>query len=58
LVNSPHKTRTALDGPPVARLLAAKGKSAAPAYPDTSTRDKAWATAQAFVTGPSPKLLP
>ncbi len=41
----------------VARLLAGKGISAEPAYPDISTRKKAWAVAKAFVDGAPIKLL-
>lgn len=42
----------------VARLLAAKGISAQPLYPDISTREKAAAVAQSFVEGKAPRLLP
>ena len=42
----------------VARLLAAKGISAQPAYPDISTREQAAAIAQSFVEGKAPRLLP
>ena len=42
----------------IARLLATKGKTAAPSHPDWSTRDKAWAAVQAFVKGQPPKMLP
>ncbi len=41
----------------VARLLAAKGISAEPAYPDISTREKAWGVAKSFVDGKPVKLL-
>jgi nitrite reductase (cytochrome c-552) len=41
-----------------ARIMAAKGISAAPAYPDISTRDKAAAVTAAFVDGQPPALLP
>jgi nitrite reductase (cytochrome c-552) len=41
-----------------ARLLAARGVSRPPAYPDTSSREKAWQVAQAFVRGEPPALLP
>jgi len=40
-----------------ARLLAAKGVTSEPAYPDISTRQKAWAVAQGFVDGQGAKLL-
>jgi nitrite reductase (cytochrome c-552) len=40
-----------------ARLLAQKGISAPPRHPDVSTREKAWAVAQAFVQGSPPDLL-
>jgi nitrite reductase (cytochrome c-552) len=42
----------------VARLLAARGISAEPSYPDVSTREKAWGVSQAFVKGEPPSLLP
>ena len=42
----------------VARLLAAQGISATPEYPDISSREKAWAVAEAFKKGAPPKLLP
>lgn len=41
-----------------ARVLAAKGVSAAPAYPDVSTRKKAADVGKLFVEGKPPKLLP
>jgi formate-dependent nitrite reductase cytochrome c552 subunit len=41
-----------------ARLLAGKGIARAPAYPDISTRQKAWDVAQTFVGGAGTKLLP
>jgi nitrite reductase (cytochrome c-552) len=41
-----------------ARLLAGRGVDRSPAYPDVSTREKAWSVAQAFVEGDGPKLLP
>jgi nitrite reductase (cytochrome c-552) len=41
-----------------ARLLAGKGIAAPPAYPDVSTREKAWDVAQAFIKGQGPNLLP
>lgn len=40
-----------------ARLLAAKGVSQAPRYPDISTREKAAAVNEAFVSGNPPPLL-
>ena len=42
----------------VTRLLASKGISAEPLYPDLSTREKAWDVAKAFVDGQPVKLLP
>ena len=42
----------------VARLLASKGVTAEPKYPDVSTREKAWATAKAFIDRQPPRLLP
>ena len=41
-----------------ARVLAAKGVTDPPKYPDVSTRPKAWAVAQGFIGGKAPKLLP
>ncbi len=41
----------------VARLLAAKGITTEPNYPDVSTRKKAWAVASAFKDGKGPSLL-
>lgn len=41
-----------------ARLLATKGISQPPNYPDVSTREKAFNTAKAFIEGKEPKLLP
>ncbi|OHB67280.1 MAG: hypothetical protein A2Y77_07645 [Planctomycetes bacterium RBG_13_62_9] len=41
-----------------ARLLAKAGIRQAPRYPDVSTREKAWQTAQAFVSGEGITLLP
>ena len=41
-----------------ARLLAKRGVAEPPAYPDVSTREKAWEVAQAFVGGTGTKLLP
>ena len=41
-----------------ARILARKGVTAEPKYPDISTRKKAWDVAQAFIAGKGPKLLP
>jgi nitrite reductase (cytochrome c-552) len=41
----------------VARRLAARGISAEPAYPDTSTREKADAVRKAFESGAPPKLF-
>lgn len=41
-----------------ARLLAKKGISDAPKYPDISTREKAWNIAQTFVNGEGVKLIP
>jgi len=41
-----------------ARILARKGVTAEPKYPDISTREKAWAVAQAFIVGKGPNLLP
>jgi nitrite reductase (cytochrome c-552) len=41
-----------------ARLLARRGVTSAPRYPDVSTRQKAWDTAQSFVSGTGVKLLP
>ena len=41
-----------------ARLLAKKGVTDAPKYPDISTRKKAWDVAEAFKAGSGPKLLP
>jgi len=42
----------------VARLLASKGISAEPNYPDVSTREKAKAVADAFINGDGVPLLP
>lgn len=42
----------------VARLLAKKGVSTTPTYPNLSTREKAWEIANAFVQGKGIKLLP
>jgi nitrite reductase (cytochrome c-552) len=42
----------------VARLLARKGISESPKYPDVSSREKAWEIAQAFVNGNGINLLP
>jgi nitrite reductase (cytochrome c-552) len=42
----------------VARLLAARGVSAEPAYPDTATRAAAWEATSSFVKGAPPALLP
>ncbi len=41
-----------------ARLLGRLGVTAAPRYPNVSTRQKAWDVAQAFVSGDGVKLLP
>lgn len=41
----------------VARLLAAKGISSEPAYPDSSTREKAVKVKEAFESGTPPKLF-
>jgi nitrite reductase (cytochrome c-552) len=41
-----------------ARLLAKRGITEPPRYPDVSTRQKAWDVAQAFAAGPGVKLLP
>ena len=41
-----------------ARLLAKKGISDPPKYPDVSTRRKAWAVAEAFKAGKAPRLVP
>ncbi len=41
-----------------ARVLAKKGISEPPNYPDVSTRQKAWDVAQGFVAGKGVKLLP
>lgn len=41
-----------------ARLLAKKGISDVPKYPDVSTREKAWNVAQTFVNGEGIKLIP
>jgi len=41
-----------------ARLLAKQGITEPPAYPDVSTRQKAWEVAQTFVAGKGIKLLP
>ncbi len=41
-----------------ARLLAQRGVTSAPRYPDVSTRQKAWDVAQSFVGGAGVKLLP
>lgn len=41
-----------------ARLLAAKGISQPPNYPDISTREKAFKIAKSFIEGKEPKLLP
>jgi len=41
-----------------ARLLAKKGISVSPVYPDLSTRQKAWDVAQGFVRNKPVKLLP
>ena len=40
------------------RLLARLGVTAAPQYPDMSTRQAAWDVVQAFIKGEGPKLLP
>ncbi len=42
----------------VARLLAGRGISAEPTYPDVSTREAAWAAAEAFKNGDGIDLLP
>ncbi len=42
----------------VARLLAQHGITAAPRYPDVSTRQKAGEIVQAFVGGQGIRLLP
>jgi nitrite reductase (cytochrome c-552) len=41
-----------------ARLLAQRGITDPPQYPDISTRQKAWDVAQTFVGGQGLKLLP
>ncbi len=41
-----------------ARLLAKKGISDPPKYPDISTRQKAWDVAEAFKNGRGPRLIP
>jgi len=41
-----------------ARLLAQRGVTSAPRYPDVSTRQKAWDVAQSFVSGNGVRLLP
>ena len=41
-----------------ARVLARKGISEPPNYPDVSTRQKAWEVAETFVAGKGIKLLP
>ncbi len=41
-----------------ARLLAKRGITEPPKYPDISTRQKAWEVTQTFVSGPGIKLLP
>jgi len=42
----------------VARLLARRSVTAAPKYPDLSTREKAWKIAKTFADGDTVKLLP
>ncbi|UCG46672.1 MAG: ammonia-forming cytochrome c nitrite reductase subunit c552 [Phycisphaerales bacterium] len=42
----------------VARILAAKGVSASPRYPELATRAQAWEVAQSFVEGAGIGLLP
>jgi formate-dependent nitrite reductase cytochrome c552 subunit len=42
----------------VARLLAKKGITEVPQYPDVSTREKASDIAKAFIQGEGTKLLP
>lgn len=42
----------------VARLLAGRGISAEPSYPDISTREAAWAVTEAFKNGEGIDLLP
>ena len=42
----------------VARVLATKGISVEPSYPDISTRENAWTVAKAFVDGEAVKMLP
>ncbi len=41
-----------------ARVLAKKGISDPPKYPDISTRKKAWDVAEAFKYGRGPRLIP
>jgi formate-dependent nitrite reductase cytochrome c552 subunit len=41
-----------------ARLLAQRGITASPKYPDSSARKKAWDVAQTFVDGRGASLLP
>lgn len=41
-----------------ARVLAKKGISDPPKYPDISTRQKAWDVAEAFKNGHGPRLIP
>jgi len=50
-VNEAQQTRLVM-----ARLLAGKGILTEPAYPDVSTREKAWNVASAFVKGQAVKL--
>jgi nitrite reductase (cytochrome c-552) len=50
--NGAQKARLA-----VARLLAAKGVSSEPKYPDISSRDKAMAVAKSFIAGKGASLL-
>ena len=52
-VNQAQQARLA-----VARLLASKGISVEPNYPDLTTREKAWEVAKGFVDGQGVKLLP
>jgi len=52
-VNQAQQARLA-----VARLLASKGISAEPNYPDLATREKAWEVAKGFIDGQGVKLLP
>jgi len=52
-VNQAQQARLA-----AARLLAKKGITDPPKYPDVSTRQKAWEVAQAFKEGKAPNLLP